>query len=611
MRAPQKPALKRAGRFFPARTAGLIVPAVLCAVVVCIAVLRYAPGPFPEPPRHDLQAAGTDTLPAANTDAPSAAGPEATANNTVPSPAQGAAPDRAGAGENAAARSSASAHGPQANLERAQSRDIPQASAPGTQARQADDDGTHQASAGAHGTTASPLQNLPPAASENAPAARLPFNCTVDAGRFNLLKMGEEGPTLLVIGGIQGDEPGGFSAAALLASHYRIHKGSVWVVPDLNFPSILQRSRGLFGDMNRKFAALAPSDPEYDTIARIKSILLDSDVDLILNLHDGSGFYRPTWEGPLHNPKRWGQSLIIDQEKMSVPPFLLQETAGHVEVEVNRALLHPGHRYYIHNTLTALGNTEMEKTLSWFSVSNGKPAFGIEASKEFTTEYRSYYHLNVVEAFMRRMGIAFDRDFPLTPEGVLRALNSDLILTAFNDRLVLLLDNVRPVLTRIPFPHRGSRGFRSSKPLLAPVQDGEGWRVAYGNRTLTRIQPEYMEFDESPASFDLLVDGRRRKVSPGEIVRVAGTFQVDVPAGCRVNAIGAQKEVRGSEAGVRLRRQDFMPRFSMDKDAFVYRIEVYRGKAFAGMFLVDFGRAPDPRRDPMTAVAGPESALGR
>jgi hypothetical protein len=62
---------------------------------------------------------------------------------------------------------------------------------------------------------------------------------------------------------------------------------------------------------------------------------------------------------------------------------------------------------------------------------------------------------------------------------------------------------------------------------------------------------------------------------------------------------------------VRLRRQDFMPRFSMDKDAFVYRIEVYRGKAFAGMFLVDFGRAPGPRRDPMTAVAGPESALGR
>jgi hypothetical protein len=460
-------------------------------------------------------------------------------------------------------------------------------------------------------TAVSALPGARAAPAEGPPPPRLPFRSAGDADRFNLLKMGEEGPTLLVIGGIQGDEPGGFSAAALLASRYRIHKGGVWVVPDLNFPSILQRSRGVFGDMNRKFASLAPSDPEYDTIARIKSILLDSEVDLVLNLHDGSGFYRPTWEGPLHNPKRWGQSLIIDQDKMSAPPFLLQETAGHVELEVNRALLHPGHRYHIHNTLTPLGNAEMEKTLSWFSVRNGKPAFGIEASKEFSTEYRSYYHLNVVEAFMRRMGIEFDRDFPLTPEGVLRALNSDLVLTAFNDKLVLLLDNARPLLTRIPFPRKEINGLRSSKPLLTLVRDEEGWRVAYGNRTLTRIQPEYMDFDDSLDAFDLLADGRRRKVAPGEIVRVAGAFQVDVPAGCRVNAIGAQKEVRGSEAGVRLRRQDFIPRFSVDKNASVYRIEVYRGKAFAGMFLVDFGRAPDPPRDPMTATAGPESELGR
>jgi hypothetical protein len=296
---------------------------------------------------------------------------------------------------------------------------------------------------------------------------------------------------------------------------------------------------------------------------------------------------------------------------VSAPLFPLQETAGHVEIEVNRALLHPGHRYHIHNTLTALGNTEMEKTLSWFSVRNGKPAFGIEASKEFRTEYRCYYHLNVVEAFMRRMGIEFERDFPLTPEGVLSALNSGIALTAFNDRVVLLLDDVRPTLTRIPFPEKNIRGVRGSSPLLALVQDRDEWRVAYGNRTLTRIQPEYMEFNESLETFELLLDGRRRIIAPGGVVRVAGSFQVDVPAGFRVNAIGAQKDVKGSEAGIPLCRQDFLPRFSIDKNALIYRVEIYRGKAFAGMFLVDFGRAPDVRPDPMTAVSGRESSLGR
>ncbi|MDR2123777.1 MAG: deacylase [Desulfovibrio sp.] len=557
MRAPQMPAQKGAGRSFPARTAGLIIPVVLCAVLLGITGPRLNPAPRSESP---------------------SSGPPAVTNTSA---------------------------------------DTLRSSLPAVVDNRADP--SRGSPPAAEDNSEDPLRGSPPVVTEkragspaeDPPAPRLPFSRAGDAGRFNLLKMGDEGPTLLIIGGIQGDEPGGFSAAALLASHYRIRKGSMWVVPDLNFPSILQRSRGLFGDMNRKFASLAPSDPEYDTIARIKSILLDSEVDLILNLHDGSGFYRPTWEGPLHNPKRWGQSLIIDQEKMSAPPFLLQETAGQVEVEVNRALLHPEHRYHIHNTLTPLGNAEMEKTLSWFSVRNGKPAFGIEASKEFNTQYRCYYHLNVVESFMRRMGIDFERDFPLTPEGVLRALNSDLVLTAFNDRLVLLLDNARPLLTRIPFPRKEINGLRSSKPLLALVRDAAGWRVAYGNRTLTRIQPEYMDFDESLSTFDLLSDGRRRKAAPGDIVRVAGAFQVDVPAGYRVNAIGAQKEIRGSEAGMRLRRQDFLPRFSVDKNASVYRVEVYRGKAFAGMFLVDFGRAPEPGLDPMTAVDGPESALGR
>ena len=82
-----------------------------------------------------------------------------------------------------------------------------------------------------------------------------------------------EGPTVLIVGGIQGDEPGGFSAAALLATHYRYDGGTVLVIPNLNFPSIIKRSRGLHGDMNRKFAALRESDPEYATVRRLQSII--------------------------------------------------------------------------------------------------------------------------------------------------------------------------------------------------------------------------------------------------------------------------------------------------------------------------------------------------
>ena len=79
---------------------------------------------------------------------------------------------------------------------------------------------------------------------------------------FDLIKKGEDdNNTLLVVGGIQGDEPGGFVSASLLATHYEITKGSVWIVPNLNFYSIIKRSRGPYGDMNRKFAHLSKKRP--------------------------------------------------------------------------------------------------------------------------------------------------------------------------------------------------------------------------------------------------------------------------------------------------------------------------------------------------------------
>jgi len=56
---------------------------------------------------------------------------------------------------------------------------------------------------------------------------------------FNIIKKGyKDNNTLLIVGGIQGDEPGGFMAASLIATHYDITKGSVWIVPNLNFTAL-------------------------------------------------------------------------------------------------------------------------------------------------------------------------------------------------------------------------------------------------------------------------------------------------------------------------------------------------------------------------------------
>ena len=65
----------------------------------------------------------------------------------------------------------------------------------------------------------------------------LPFTLNAqNEFKFDLIQKGkQDNNTLLVVGGIQGDEPGGFISASILATHYEITKGSVWIVPNLNF----------------------------------------------------------------------------------------------------------------------------------------------------------------------------------------------------------------------------------------------------------------------------------------------------------------------------------------------------------------------------------------
>lgn len=405
------------------------------------------------------------------------------------------------------------------------------------------------------------------------------------------LESGQPGNTLLVVGGIQGDEPGGFNAAALIVTHYRITKGSVWVVPNLNFISIIKRSRGVFGDLNRKFLAIPPSDPEYTTIQKIKEIILNQQVDLVLNLHDGSGFYRPQYIDGLHNPRRWGQTVIIDQKRIDHPQFgNLENIAGRVVAGMNEHLFSEEHVCHVKDTETCLvGDAEMEKALTYFVVRNRKPAFGIETSKEFSSDQRSYYHLRAIESFMQVMGIEFERQFQLTMEGIEQAINSNITLALFDNKIFLDMKNARKRLTFIPFKKGFDVEFTPSSPLLAVINDGNCYNVYHGNRRITSIFPQFFEYDSSISSITMLVDGRQQDIKFGDMVTVDNSFLIVPREGYRVNVIGFRRQGTGNESGIPICKSDTSDRFSIDKDGRLYRVEVYRERKFAGMVLVNFG----------------------
>lgn len=434
---------------------------------------------------------------------------------------------------------------------------------------------------------------------------------------FTTIRLGSAPRVVLVIGGIQGDEPGGFSAATLLATRYEIRAGAVWVVPNLNFPSIIKRSRGLHGDMNRKFARLDENDPEFSTVRRIQELIRHPDVGLVLNLHDGSGYYRRDYQNALCNPARWGQSVIIDQDGLPSGVFMnaLAEEAARVTEEVNRRLIKPLHVLHVHNTNTAAGDKEMEKSLSYYAVRHGKAAFGLEASKEFPVELRAYYHLCMVEAFLRQAGVRFHRDFTLTPQGVGEALRDNLGISFAENRIFLPLEDVRPAINYLPLPKGSPARAVTSKPIMAvlPCQDRDDRLcIHYGNRTITLIRPEWREMDHSLDALRVTVDGRDEIVPFGRVLDVEESVRVHPHKGFRVNAIGFDSG-RRDESGLPLRRRDFASHFSVDRRGTLFRVEVYKNQHFTGMFLLRFGT----RNARMTATRpllpdrpGPESKLG-
>ena len=148
----------------------------------------------------------------------------------------------------------------------------------------------------------------------------------------------QPGKALLIIGGIH-NEPGGY----LTADHYvdmRLEKGTLIVVPRANFQTIIQDKRGIGGDMNRKFKDGKPDKNFESKIVEIlKGLIAESDI--LLNLHEGSGFFREKYLSTRKNPRRFGQSIIADtdvfHDERTGKTLYLKTIAAEVVRNVNRS----------------------------------------------------------------------------------------------------------------------------------------------------------------------------------------------------------------------------------------------------------------------------------
>jgi len=399
----------------------------------------------------------------------------------------------------------------------------------------------------------------------------------------------EQGNKLLVIGGIHGDEPGGYFAPALVVQHYTIKKGSLLVVPNLNFDSIVHNRRGIYGDMNRKFDHVGQTDPDYELVTHIKSLITDPSVDFIINLHDGRGFYRTTWESAIFNPRAWGQAYIIDQKTIDDAKFgNLDEITALMANKLNQSELAENHHQFdVKNTYTKDKDEQMRMSLTYFAITHLKPALAIETSKNITElDTKVLYQLLSMEALLNHMGIEFERNFELTRETVNHLLAQYGTL-AINNKFELSLNDLRPALHFVPMRKTGNV-FEFSHPLGTTIDRGSYHQIMIGNIPVARLYPQHFSLTCKATAATIERDGNQERVSFGQTVRVNKTFKVLADKDFRVNLIGFVTKERDSQDGITVQKSDFISRFSTDQSETSFRAEFYDNGDFCGTITVVF-----------------------
>ncbi len=398
-----------------------------------------------------------------------------------------------------------------------------------------------------------------------------------------------EGPTLFVISGIHGNEPGSYFAASILAQYYTITKGNLWVIPNLNHKSIMMNSRGVNGDMNRKFAHIDANDSDYLIVDELKKIILNPQVDLILNLHDGHGFYRKAYKNTIFNPGAWGQTCVIDQGILDCDHQYkdLNKIASAVSQGLNNGLIQDHHIFDVRNTNTRFDDEAMKHSLTFFAINHNKPAFAIETSKNLPTlEEKVFYQLRAIEGYMRYMGINYQRPFELTAENLKEIIQRNGSVT-INSNIQLNLNNPRIDLSYIPLKSERN-DFNFTHPLGGMLQEKGKFHLYVGNQKVTSLSPSVHSDAQCLESLSLSIDGKEEKLDFAKEYAITADVSVINTSLTRTNIIGFTREGRKDESNIHVRLKDFDPKYSIDKDAKTYRVEFYRENDFCGMILIHF-----------------------
>lgn len=123
--------------------------------------------------------------------------------------------------------------------------------------------------------------------------------------KLYIIKSGNPGPVVLIVGGVHGNETAGYKAARQMCS-VRPSKGTLLVIPEANKLAIAANRRVASGqaDLNRSFPSTKNGSASGILAKSILQVMKDYKVDWVMDMHEGVNYSKYTSSSSV------GQSLI-------------------------------------------------------------------------------------------------------------------------------------------------------------------------------------------------------------------------------------------------------------------------------------------------------------
>ena len=200
---------------------------------------------------------------------------------------------------------------------------------------------------------------------------------------------GRNGKSIIVEGGIHGDEIAGTLAIEALLPEIEITKGRVIWLPQMNKPAYQAKKRYINVDLNKVF----PGNPQSNTYEHVLASELfkwvgEQKADVVLTLHESRYLHDGT------NPKTFGQTIVYGVKPM---PPLLQSVLD----DLNTEMQEPRHKFYSNYFPIATSSTEQ------FVDNFGLQGFCAETWRGFTLETRVALQREIILAFLDQMEIEY------------------------------------------------------------------------------------------------------------------------------------------------------------------------------------------------------------